>query len=218
LAHPNDERGLIDALRRGDEATFASLVERYQPALVRVAMIYVHDRAVAEEVVQEAWLGMLTGLGRFAGRASLKTWLFSILINCAKASRRREARAIPFSMLEETTGDGSPSVAPECFHPFGHRWAGHWATPPDEWPEARLLAAETQQRVEQAVMHLPPHQRAVVTLRDLEGWTADEVCDVLEISAGNQRVLLHRARSHVRHEIEAFVNAAPEGDTINGHY
>ena len=215
-AHLDDERDLVEALRGGDEATFALLVERYQPALVRLALIYVHDRTVAEEVAQEAWLGMLTGLGRFAGRASLKTWLFGILINCAKASHRREARAIPFSVLEETGEDAAPAVAPERFRPAGDRWVGHWATPPEEWPEAHLLAAETQRRVEQAVMRLPPHQRSVVTLRDLEGWTADEVCEVLDISPGNQRVLLHRARSQVRHEIESYVEAAREGSETRG--
>jgi RNA polymerase sigma-70 factor (ECF subfamily) len=216
-AHPDDDRGFIDALRLGDETTFKLLVERYHPMLVRLALIYVHDRGVAEEVAQEAWLGMLTALGRFAGRASLKTWLFSILINCAKASYRREAHAIPFSLLHDPDADTTPAVAPERFLPAGHRWAGHWATPPEEWPEARLLAAETQRQVEQAVMHLPPHQRAVVTLRDLEGWNADEVCEVLKISAGNQRVLLHRARSQVRHEVEAYVEAARERDNIYGH-
>jgi RNA polymerase sigma-70 factor, ECF subfamily len=216
-ADPGDERSLVDALRAGDEAAFTLLVGRYHHALVRLALIYVHDRSVAEEVAQEAWLGMLTGLGRFAGRASLKTWLFRIAINCAKASHRREARAIPFSMLEDTVDQSALAVEPACFHPAEHRWAGHWAAPPEAWPEAHLLAAETRRRVDLAVMHLPPHQRVVVTLRDLDGWTAAEVCEVLEISAGNQRVLLHRARSHVRQEIDRYVGAERERADIHAH-
>ncbi len=214
-ARDDDERRVIDALLTGDEATFRRLVEHYQPRLVRLAQIYVHDRALAEDVTQEAWLGMLTGLNRFAGHSSLKTWLFGILINCARASRRRESHTIPFSMFDDPEADAPPSVAPERFYPAGHRWAGHWATPPEEWPEEHLLTVETRRLVEQAVMRLPPHQRVVVTLRDLDGWTATEVCEVLDISAVNQRVLLHRARSRLRQEIDAYIGNA--GDEIGHH-
>jgi RNA polymerase sigma-70 factor (ECF subfamily) len=211
----DDDSRVIDALLVGDEATFRSLVEYYQPRLVRLALIYVHDRTLAEDVTQEAWLGMLTGLNRFAGHSSLKTWLFGILINCARASRRRESHTIPFSMFDDPEVDVPPSVAPERFHPAGHRWQGHWATPPEEWPEEHLMKVETRQQVEQAVLRLPPHQRVVVTLRDLDGWTATEVCEVLGITAVNQRVLLHRARSRLRREIDAYIGTA--GDEIGHH-
>ncbi len=215
--HPDDDRKLIDALRLGDESAFRLLVERYHPVLIRLALVYVHDRGVAEEVAQEAWLGMLTGLARFAGHSSLKTWLFGILVNCARASHRRESRAIPFSMLDDPEADTTPAVAPERFLPAGHQWADHWATPPTEWPEMRLMAAETLLQVEAAVKRLPPHQRAVVTLRDIEGWTAAEVCEVLDITAGNQRVLLHRARSQLRHAIDVSLDPSGNGTDLHGH-
>jgi RNA polymerase sigma-70 factor (ECF subfamily) len=200
-----DDRTVVAALRQGDERTFVAIVERYHAALVRLALTYVHDRAVAEEVAQEAWLGMLTGLPRFAGRASLRTWLFQILINCARASHRREAHAIPFSTLGEE--DNAPSVEPERFHAHDHRWAGHWSAPPQPWPEEHLLATEVGSEVESAIRRLPPHQRAVLTLRDVEGLTAAEVCQVLGISDANERVLLHRARSRVRQALETYLQA-----------
>jgi RNA polymerase sigma-70 factor (ECF subfamily) len=214
-ARIDDDSRVIDALMVGDEATFRSLVEYYQPRLVRLAQIYVHDRTLAEDVTQEAWLGMLTGLNRFAGHSSLKTWLFGILINCARASRRRESHTIPFSMFDDPEVDVPPSVAPERFHPAGHRWQGHWATPPEEWPEEHLMKVETRRQVEQAVLRLPPNQRVVVTLRDLDGWTATEVCDVLGLTAVNQRVLLHRARTRLRQEIDAYIETV--GDEIGHH-
>lgn len=206
---PEDAR-LVAALRDGDEAAFAALVERYHPALVRLAQAYVRDRAVAEEVAQEAWLGMLTSLSRFAGRASLKTWLFGILINCARASRRREAHAIPFSTFNGT-GD-APAVDPERFLPAGHQWAGHWAAPPQPWPEEHLLAEEIGSHVAIAIGALPPHQRAVLTLRDVEGWTTAEVCETLAISEANARVLLHRGRSRVRRALEDYLRQTGQGD------
>lgn len=200
-----DDMTVVAALRQGDETVFAALVERYHAALVRLALTYVHDRAVAEEVAQEAWLGMLTGLPRFAGRASLRTWLFQILINCARASHRREAHAIPFSTLGDN--DDAPCVDPERFHAHGHRWAGHWCAPPQPWPEEHLLAAEVGNEVESAIRRLPPHQRAVLVLRDVEGLTAAEACEVLGITAANERVLLHRARSRVRQALETYLQA-----------
>ena len=209
--HAPEDAHLVTALRNGDEAAFAALVERYHPALVRLAQAYVRDRAVAEEVAQEAWLGMLTSLSRFAGRASLKTWLFGILINCARASRRREAHAIPFSAFDDEAGDG-PSVAADRFLPAGHRWAGHWAAPPQPWPEEHLLAEEIGTHVARAIDALPPHQRAVLTLRDIEGWTTAEVCETLAISEANARVLLHRARSRVRQALEDYLRRTEEGD------
>lgn len=203
---PAEELRLLAALRVGDEAAFASLVERYHPSLVRLALSYVGDRAVAEEVAQETWLGVLEGLGRFEGRSSLKTWLFRILTNIAKTRAEREGRSVPFSRLAGQDGEGEPAVEPDRF------LAGRWASLPSRWselPESRLLARETVERIRQAIEALPSTQRAVITLRDVEGWSAEEVCNVLSLSETNQRVLLHRARSKVRRALERYFE---EGD------
>jgi RNA polymerase sigma-70 factor (ECF subfamily) len=205
-----DDARLLAALRRGDETAFASLLETYQSSLVRVAMIYVRNRAVAEEVVQETWLGVIRGLARFEGRSSLRTWLFRILANIAKTRAVREGRSVPFSALaREAAGRDEPSVAPERFLDEGQRWAGHWASPPARWdtiPEERLHAKETLAVVQAAIETLPPGQRAVITLRDIEGWSSEDVCELLDLSEGNQRVLLHRARSKVRAALESHVD------------
>jgi RNA polymerase sigma-70 factor (ECF subfamily) len=174
--------------------------------MLRVAQMYVRTRAVAEEVVQEAWLGVLRGIGSFEGRSSLKTWIFRILTNTAKTRGEREARSVPFSALEGP-GDDEFAVEPERFQSEG-RWAGHWAAPPSPWtdlPENRLLGSETRRLVARAIAELPPAQAAVITMRDVEGFSADEVCNVLELSETNQRVLLHRARSKVRRTLEAYL-------------
>jgi RNA polymerase sigma-70 factor, ECF subfamily len=200
------DRELVARLLDGDEAAFASLVGRHHAAMVGVAMAYVGgDRAVAEEVAQDAWLGMLRQLGRFEGRASLRTWLFRILVNTAKTRGRQERRSVPFSAL---VGPDEPAVAPERFEPPGARWAGHWASPPRDWhgvPEERLESKETTAVVRRAIDGLPQGQRAVIALRDVEGWPATEVCGLLGISEGNQRVLLHRARSRVRRVLERYL-------------
>ncbi len=201
------ERQLVDALRAGDEVVFADVVLRHHPAMVRVAMAYVPSRAVAEEVVQETWLAVLEGLGRFEGRASLKTWIFRILINRAKTRGVREHRSIPVSAFEHTDDDADdgPSVDPDRFLPGHHRWGGHWSSPPTPWsdvPAEHLAGKETILVVEETIRGLPVSQRRVITLRDVEGWTAEEVCDLLDLTEGNQRVLLHRARSRVRSALE----------------
>jgi RNA polymerase sigma-70 factor, ECF subfamily len=197
----------LDALRAGDEAAFMALVQRHQTAMVRVAQIYVSRRDVAEEVVQEAWVGVLRGLDRFEGRSSLKTWLFRIVTNLAKTRAVREGRTVPFSALRTPESVPEAAVEPERFRPPDDpRWPGHWAAKPSEWPEARLLAGETLARIEQAIEALPDGQRAVMTLRDVEGWTAEEVCNALELSETNQRVLLHRARSKVRNALERYLD------------
>lgn len=205
---PRGDHELVQALRDHDERAFAAIVDRYHASLVRLAMIYVGDRAAAEDVAQEAWLGLLGGLDRFAERASLRTWLYGILVNCARASRRKTGRAVPFSDLYHE-GDDGPTVEPERFHGSGHRWAGHWSVPPEEWPEERLLSNEIGGYLRQALSHLPPRQRAVLTLRDIEGWSASDICRLLDISEANERVLLHRARAHVRRELETYL-AQPE--------
>ena len=202
---PGDERGLIEALRQGDERAFNDIVGRYHASLVRLAMAYVHDRSAAEDIAQDAWLGLLQSLPRFEARSSVKTWLFRILINCARASRRREARTVLFSALGESWGEHRPVIEPERFLSADHQWSKHWAVPPEELPEAHLLEVETEALLQQAIAHLPSTQRVVLTLRDIEGWSSSDVCEALEISDVNQRVLLHRARVRIRHELEAYL-------------
>jgi RNA polymerase sigma-70 factor (ECF subfamily) len=202
------ELELLVALRRGDEQAFITLVEIHGASMLRLARVYVRDRAVAEEVVQEAWLGVLGGLERFEGRSSLRTWLLSIVANLARTRAVREARSIPFSALAgaELEVEG-PSVPPERFRGPQDRWAGHWATPPEPWsrPEHELLSAETRAQIMIAIDALPERQRQVITLRDVEGCSAAEVCNVLELSETNQRVLLHRARTRVRQALDDYL-------------
>ncbi|HUH80999.1 MAG TPA: sigma-70 family RNA polymerase sigma factor [Solirubrobacteraceae bacterium] len=197
------DRALLEALRAGDEAAFEELVERYQTSLVRIAMMYVGDRTVAEEVAQETWLAVLAGIDRFEGRSSLKTWIFRILTNRAKTRGERESRQLPLSAL---FGDEEPEVGLDRFLPPDHpeRPLG-WAAPPRAWPEERLLSHETTEALRRAIAELPPAQQAVIGLRDVEGFTPEEVADALQISAGNERVLLHRARSHVRRALEEYL-------------
>jgi len=198
-----DEHALVEALRRGDERAFATLVADQASMLVRVARMYVATDAVAEEVVQETWLGVLNGIDRFEGRASLRTWIFRILVNIAKTRGVREARSIPFSSVA-TPGD-EPSVDPDRFLESGD---GSWALAPVPWqtPEERLLTGETRDVILRAITMLPPAQREVITLRDIEGWSSEEVRNALEVTETNQRVLLHRARSKVRAAIERRLN------------
>jgi RNA polymerase sigma-70 factor, ECF subfamily len=195
------ERELVAALRAGDESAFRALIEMYHAMLVRVARMYVSTQAVAEEVAQETWLAVLEGIDRFEGRSSVKTWLFRILTNRAKTRGIREGRSLPFSALDPD----EPAVEPTRFHGGDHAWPGHWASPPTGFPEERLLAGETRDVIERAIEALPPTQRAVISLRDIEGWSADEVCNALTLSETNQRVLLHRARSAVRAALEQYL-------------
>jgi RNA polymerase sigma-70 factor (ECF subfamily) len=190
-----EELQLVEALRAGDERAFEQLIRMYQASLIRVAQMYVSSRAVAEEVVQETWLAVLNSIGRFEGRSSLKTWIFRIVANRAKTRGEREGRTVPFSSL----GPSEPAVEGERFE------HGLWASPPPDWPEERLLGEETQQVIENAIELLPDMQRAVITLRDIQGWSADEVRNALELSETNQRVLLHRARSKVRRALEEYL-------------
>jgi RNA polymerase sigma-70 factor (ECF subfamily) len=209
-SHVSPEAELIASLRRGDEAAFMRLVERYQAPMVRLAQTYTRDRAVAEEVTQETWLAALTHLDQFAGRSSFKTWLFHILVNGAKARAQRERRSVPFSALEsDADGDGpdEPSVAPERFQPEGAAHPGGWLAFPQSWeqiPEAHLVSRETRERILAAIEKLPANQRGVIRLRDVEGYAASEVCDILGLSEVNQRVLLHRARARVRQALETY--------------
>jgi RNA polymerase sigma-70 factor, ECF subfamily len=207
-----DDARLVAALRAGDEQAFAVLVRRYGGLMLRVARLYVPSRAVAEEVVQEAWLGVVTGVGRFEGRSSFKTWLFRILTNTAKTRAEREGRSVPFSSLASAElGADEPSVNPDRFFPQGERWASYWSSTPrrfDELPEGRLLSSETFAVAQAAIEELPAAQRAVITMRDVAGFDSDDVCDALALSEGNQRVLLHRARSKVRRALEQHFEEA----------
>jgi RNA polymerase sigma-70 factor, ECF subfamily len=208
----SDDEGLVAALRAGDEKAFATLIDRHSAAMIRVAMNYVPSRSAAEEVVQETWIAVMSGIEGFEGRSSLKTWIFRILTNQAMRAGARERRSMPFSALAEAEQESTagPSVDPARFLPADHeRWPGHWATMPTAWPtpEEGLLAGETRDVIAAAIAELPEAQRTVISLRDVEGWSSEEVCEALEITAGNQRILLHRARTKVRAAIEGYFGA-----------
>lgn len=200
-----DDMELLTALRAGDEAAFTLLVERYHENMVRIAALYVRDAQIAQEVAQETWVAMLNSLDRFEGRSSLKTWLFSILTNRAKTRASREDRYVPLALTDEL--DDEPSVPAHRFYAPGELHADHWTAEalPQLWdPEAALLVGEINAVLEQAIDALPAHQRAVIRLHDIEGFTSEEICNILQISATNQRVLLHRARSRARAALEAY--------------
>jgi RNA polymerase sigma-70 factor (ECF subfamily) len=207
MASAEDLR-LIEALRSGDESAFVSLVDMYHSSMLRLSMIFVPSEAIAEEVVQETWMGVLHGLDRFEGRSSLKTWIFRILTNRAKTRAEREGRSVPFSSLPEfSTELHEPAIEPERFYGPDHQWPGNWVSFPRSWdeiPEERILSQETMKRIQEAIDTLPIGQREVITLRDIEGCTSEEACDLLGVSEANQRVLLHRARCKVRRALERY--------------
>src|ERR671911_1326917 len=213
--YSGDDERLIAALSRGDADAFATLIDRHSPAMIRVATAYVPSRAAAEEAVQETWIAVMGGIDGFEGRSSLKTWIFRILTNVAMRAGARERRSMPFSALAEAEDTGEPSVEPDRFLRADHAlFPGHWAIMPARWPtpEEGLLAGETREVIAAAIAELPKAQRTVLALRDVEGWSSEEVCEALEISAGNQRILLHRARSWVRNAIETYYGAVEEID------
>lgn len=205
LASPEDLQ-LVERLRAGDEDAFMMLVETHQAMMVRIARMYVSSQAVAEEVVQDAWIGILQGLPKFEGRSSLRTWMYRILANIAKTRGIREGRSQPFSALVDP--DTSPSVPEMWFRASDDGFPDHWSTLPNDWrgvPEDRLLAGETLRIVGEAIDGLPPVQAEVIRLRDVLGWTSEEVRNVLDLSETNQRVLLHRARSRVRRAVDGYL-------------
>ena len=209
MASPADDDQdlrLLERARSGDEEAFAALVRRHSPSLLRVAQMYVPSRAVAEDVVQETWLGVVRGLERFEGRSTFRTWLFRILVNRAKTRGVRERRTVPFAALAGAEADGDePAVDPSRF-----ATEGFWGTPPRRWdedPEAALDGAEALRVAREAIEELPEMQRRVITLRDLEGFPSDEVRNVLGITETNQRVLLHRARAKVRQALEQWMDS-----------
>jgi RNA polymerase sigma-70 factor (ECF subfamily) len=185
---------LISRLRAGDEDAFVALAEKYRPVMLSLALSYVPSRAVAEEVVQDTWIGVLRGIGKFERRSTFRTWLFRIVINRAVSAAARERRSVPVD-------DMDPVVSVSRFDA-----AGNWAVPPEPWAEQvedKLTAAKIASRIRAAISELPPRQREVVTLRDVQGMSSAEVCSALDISEGNQRVILHRGRSWLRQVIES---------------
>jgi RNA polymerase sigma-70 factor, ECF subfamily len=212
-AHPrsalsaSEEAEFVARLRGGDERAFEALVERHYATMLAVARGYVRTRAVAEEVVQEAWLGVLNGIDRFEGRSSLKTWIMRIVVNIAITRGERETRTIPFSAFAPEADE--PAVDPDRFRDESDGFPGHWRAYPGNWaslPEDTLLGRETLDVVKRAIEELPAVQRIVVTMRDIAGCSAEEVCGTLDVSEGNQRVLLHRARSRVRSALERHLD------------
>jgi RNA polymerase sigma-70 factor (ECF subfamily) len=197
---PASDDILIAGLRAGDEATFAELLNSWSRSMLRVARTFVSSDATAEEVVQDTWLAVIQGIDGFEGRSSLRTWVYRILVNTAKKRGIRESRSVPFSSIAPTDQDRGPTVDPSMFRGPDDDFAGGWKEFPQPWPTAEdsVLASEVRTQVADAVQTLPDRQRLVITLRDVLGHTSDEVCEMLEISAANQRVLLHRARASVR--------------------
>ena len=207
---PADDAALVQALRDGDEAAFAGLVEELTGPLTRLAMAHVPSRAVAEEVVADTWLAVITGIDRFEGRSALRTWIFQILLNQARTRGVREKRTLPFAYFRRRAEEGGdePAVEPERFHRRGAERGG-WARPPIDWgdPSEKLASDEARDVMLRAIADLPPRQREVLTLRDVQGYSAEEARNALGVSETNQRVLLHRARSKVRAELERHFEA-----------
>jgi RNA polymerase sigma-70 factor (ECF subfamily) len=202
-----DEARLLERLRAGDEQAFEGLVASHWGTMLAVAQTYVKTRAVAEEVVQETWLAVLQGLDRFQGRSSLKTWILAILVNKAKTRGVREARIVPFASLAPVGEE--PAVEPERFRGAGDAFPGHWRGYPADWRASTAVVVEERETLEvcmRAIAALPPAQRTVIRMRDVEGYRSEEVCEALDLSEGNQRVLLHRARSKVRAALERHLD------------
>jgi RNA polymerase sigma-70 factor, ECF subfamily len=207
-----DDAELIAAVRRGDEAAFAGLVDELTAPLTRLALAHVHSRAVADEVVQDTWVGVIRGIDRFEGRSSLRTWIFQILLNNARSRGQREKRTLPFSSLRRHDPEGrdEPAVDADRFQGRRGEYPGHWARPPVEWdsPVERLAGDAAREVMLTAIANLPERQREVLTLRDIQGYSAEEARNALELSETNQRVLLHRARSKVRTALERHFDSA----------
>jgi RNA polymerase sigma-70 factor, ECF subfamily len=210
---PDADAQLLDRLRQGDEDAFRELLREQGPFLMRLVMMHVPSRGVAEEVVADTWEAVLNGLDRFEGRSSLRTWIASIALNKARTRGKREGRIVPFALLRRRYEEGGgPAVDPDRFQGRRGERPGWWASPPVAWeePERQLEAAETRDVMLRAIRDLPPRQREVITLRDLLGWESDEVCNALDLTETNQRVLLHRARSKVRAAVEEYLEPKAE--------
>jgi RNA polymerase sigma-70 factor (ECF subfamily) len=202
---------LVVGLRDGVETTFALLLDAWSPGMLRTARAYVSSAEAAEDVVQETWLAVIRGIDRFEGRSSLRTWVYRILINTAKTHGVKDSRTIAWSALSGAD-DAGPTVDPSHFQGPGEPYPGHWRQFPDAWPasspETEVMWREARAMVEAVLADLPHRQRVVITLRDVQGYTAEEVCSILDITAGNQRILLHRARAVVRRRLEDYFSAS----------
>lgn len=205
-----DDGELVAALRAGDEAAFARLVADWSRPMLLLARGFVSTEASAEEVVQDTWLAVVRGLDGFEGRSALRTWVYRILVNIAKTRGVREHRSIPWSSLAGE--DDGPTVAPELFRGAEDQYAGGWRSFPAEWSSAEdgAIEAEARAQLRRALEHLPDRQRIVLTLRDVMGCSSEEVCDLLEVSPANQRVLLHRARAAARHTLATYLSRPAE--------
>ncbi|TDU84489.1 RNA polymerase sigma-70 factor (ECF subfamily) [Kribbella voronezhensis] len=203
---------LVARLRSGEESAFALVLDSWSGGMLRLARSFVSTEESAAEVVQETWLAVIEGIDRFEGRSSLKTWIYRILTNQAKRRGVREHKVVPLSSIQtgSSADDSGPTVDPARFRPPGDPYPGHWWEFPASWPtpEQGLLGGEARVLLSQALVELPERQRAVIVLRDVEGYSSDEVCDLLEISPGNQRVLLHRARAFLRGKLEEYYEEA----------
>jgi RNA polymerase sigma-70 factor, ECF subfamily len=200
-----DDAVIVAGLRARDESVFTALVDAWSPGMLRAARAFVADDHSAQDVVQETWMGVLRGADGFRGDSSVRTWAYRILINRAKTRGVRDARTVPAGLPGVETG---PTVSPDRFRAPGEEWAGHWRDLPAAWPtpEDGVLTGETRDRLAAALARLPDRQRAVVTLRDVDGYGSDEVCALLDISAANQRVLLHRGRAALRAAVEDYLS------------
>ena len=201
------DAAIVARLRAGDESMFAAIIDAWSSGMLRAARAFVADEHAAQDVVQEAWLGVVRGIGAFEGRSSLRTWVYRILVNRAKTRGVRDSRTVPASSLALADEDLGPIVDPVRFQGPDGEYPGHWRTFPAAWPspEDDAVAAETRRQLIVALQGLPARQRVVVTLRDVEGYSSDEVCRILDISAANQRVLLHRGRAGLRAALEAHL-------------
>jgi RNA polymerase sigma-70 factor (ECF subfamily) len=210
---PPDD-ALVAGLRAGDEATFGRLLDAWSRSMARLARCYVSTQDSAEEVVQDTWLAVIQSVDKFEGRSSLKTWIYRILVNTAKNRGIREKRTVPWSGLLPTDEDHGPTVDPARFQDANGAYPGHWRDFPAPWPtpEGAVLAGEIRQVIDEVLDTLPARQRTVLTLRDVDGHDSEEVCAMLEITAANQRVLLHRARAAVRARLEIYFAAQPVAD------
>ncbi len=206
-----EDAELVEALRAGDQAAFTALVDELSPALMRMALAHVPSHAIAEEVVQDTWLAVINGIDRFEGRSALRTWIFQILLNKARTRGKREKRTLPFSSFRRRAEEGGdePAVDADRFQGRDGQRPGWWARPPAEWGgvEARIENNEVRDLLLKAIAELPPRQRDVIVLRDLQGYSSEEARNVLDLSETNQRVLLHRARSKVRAALEEHFEA-----------
>ncbi len=213
MATADPDEALVAGVRSGDEAVFAELVTRWSPSMLLLARTFVSTAASAEEVVQDTWLAVIRGIDRFEGRSSLRTWVYRILVNTGKTRGVRESRTMPWSSLAEE--DSGPTVDPALFRGADDQYPGGWLSFPGEWQSAEggALASELRLKVRCAFDELPDRQRVVIVLRDVMGHSTDEVCQILEISGANQRVLLHRARAAVRARLAPYLERASATQT-----